>query len=95
MDVNYYSRYYALNGDLPIKLESAEYGSEDRWSSTFDNFALVNLRAGVRLPIEQVNANLSIQVYNLFKKEHLVDADSYGVIPGGLRTIRVSLAAAI
>jgi len=94
-DINWYGRYYALDGDLPIKLESAEYGDEDRWSDTFDTFALINLRAGVRLPIDQLNANLSLQVYNLFNKEHLVDADSYGVIPGGLRTVRVSLVASI
>lgn len=95
VDVNWYGRYYALDGDLPIKLESAEYGDEDRWSNTFDTFALLNLRAGIKLPLDQVNATLSVQVYNLLDKEHLVDADSYGVIPGGLRTIRVSLAASI
>lgn len=95
VDVNWYGRYYALDGDLPIKLESAEYGDKDRWSDTFDTFALVNLRAGVNLPLDQVNATLSVQVINLFDKEHLVDADSYGVIPGGLRTIRVNLAAGI
>ncbi len=95
VDVNWYGRYYALDGDLPIKLESEEYGDEDRWSDTFDTFAILNLRAGIKLPIEQVNANLTVQVYNLLDKEHLVDADSYGVIPGGLRTIRVSLMASI
>jgi outer membrane receptor protein involved in Fe transport len=95
VDVNWHGRYYALDGDLPIMLESAEYGDKDRWSETFDNFALVNLRAGVNLPLDQAKATLSIQVYNLFDKEHLVDADRYGVIPGGLRTIRVNLTAGI
>jgi hypothetical protein len=95
VDCNWYGRYYALDGDLPIKLASREYSGKDRWSEKFKTFWLVNVRAGYTLPLEGVNATLTVQVYNLFDREHLVDADSYGVIPGGLRTIRVALAANI
>jgi len=97
LDFNFYSRYYALDGDLPVKISSREYGEWERdiWRTKFRPFWLVNLRAGYNLPLDWVNATLHMQVYNLFDKEYLVDADSYGVIPGGLRTIRLSLAASI
>jgi len=95
LDFNWYGRYYALDGDLPIKLQSREYSGIDKWSSSFRPFWLVNVRAGYNLPIDDFNATISAQIYNLFDKEYLVDADSYGVIPGGLRTIRVVLAASI
>ncbi len=98
LSMNYFAKDYLLEGDAYMAVDGELYKDatgKEFFKSTYDNQlptrALVDLGAGYRFKFAGLTGNASLQVLNIFDKEYFGSSDSYGVIPGMLRTFRFNL----
>ena len=98
LNMNYFARDYMLDGDAYMPVEGYFYkgtDGKDYFKSTYDNKlpsrTLFDAGAGYKFSFFGLRGNASLQVLNIFNKEYFGSSDSYGVIPGMLRTLRFNL----
>jgi outer membrane receptor protein involved in Fe transport len=98
LNMNYFARDYMLDGDAYMAIDGNFYqdaNGKSYFNSVYDNKlpsrTLVDIDAGYRFKIGGIIGNASLQLLNIFDKEYFGSSDSYGVIPGMLRTWRFNV----
>jgi outer membrane receptor protein involved in Fe transport len=98
LNMNYFTRDYLLDGETYMAVDGEFYTNEvdaECFKSVYENQlpsrALFDFGVGYRFNFSGVRGNVSAQVLNIFDTKFLASSDSYGVIPGMLRSFRLNL----
>lgn len=65
------------------------------WSDHLPATVVYDFQAGGKFAFSGIHANVTFQILNIMDHEYLASNDRFGVIPGSLRTYRVSVSAGI
>ncbi|MEW6509613.1 MAG: TonB-dependent receptor [Bacteroidota bacterium] len=100
VNLNYYARQWLLDGGTYLAVDgyyAFTNAGKVQFFPTFDNklpaYATLNANVGTRFTIAGISAQASVQAINILDKDHLVDADRFGVIPGPGQTWRFNIGA--
>jgi len=98
LNMNFFARDYLLDGGAYMAVDGEFYQNEsgqECFKSVYDNQlpsrAIFDFGVGYRFNFSGIRGNISAQALNLFNTEFLASSDSYGVMPGMLRSFRLNL----
>lgn len=100
IDMNYFGRDYLLDGGTFLGTEAEFMGVDSKsrelyktvYGDQLPTRFLFDVTAGYNFVIEKlVKGTLTLQLFNVFDKEHFASSDRFGVIPGLRRTFRANI----
>ncbi len=100
IDMNYFAKDYMLDGGTFFGTEAEYMGLDSKsrelyktsYTDELPTRFLFDVTAGYNFIIEKlVKGTLTLQLFNVFDKEHFSSSDRFGVIPGLRRTFRANI----
>jgi len=95
VDMNYYTRDFLVDGDgyrvVDGAFNAARAFVPSKFSTETPSRTVFDFSAGQRFDLGGLKVNATAQVLNIFDKEYFAGSDSFGFLPGALRTFRFNL----